>query len=106
MVSFPTAARVIDEDGAEFATKRLLAVPLDSTALEVKTTVEDNLRPYATEMRELLPEGGTAFAARIQENLATPGLETLLRNAKLTTAAFIDLFPDILTRTGRRISAA
>ena len=108
VVSFPTAARVVDEDGTEFATKRVLAVPLDSTALEVKTTVEDNLRPYAAEMRELLPEGGTAFAARIQERLAEtmPGLETLLRNAKLTTAAFIDMFPDILTRTGRRISAA
>jgi hypothetical protein len=108
VVSFPTAARVVDEDGAEFATKRVLAVPLDSTALEVKTTVEDNLRPYAEEMRELLPEGQAAFAARIQESLAEtmPGLETLLRNAKRTTAAFIDMFPDILTRNGRRISAA
>ena len=28
--SFPTAARVVDENGDEFATKRVLAVPLDS----------------------------------------------------------------------------
>jgi hypothetical protein len=107
VVSFPTAARVVDEEGAEFATKRVLAVPLDSTPLEAKTTVEDKLRPYAEEMRELLPEGQAAFAARIQESLAEkkPGLERLLRNAKLTTAAFIDMFPDILTRNGRRISA-
>ena len=108
MTSFPTAARVVDEDGAEFATKRVLAVPLDSTPLEVKTTLEDKLRPYAEEMRELLPEGQAAFAARIQESLAEtmPGLEAILRNAKITTAAFIDMFPAILTRNGRRTSAA
>ena len=106
VVSFPRAARVVDEDGLEFATKRVLAVPLDSTPLEAKTTVEDKLRPYAEDMRELLPEGQAAFAARIQESLTRPGLEAVLRGAKLTTAAFIDMFPDILTRNGRRISAA
>jgi hypothetical protein len=106
VVSFPMASRVVNEDGVEFATKRVLAVALDSTTLEEKNTVEDKLRPYAEEMRELLPEGEAAFAARIQESLTRPGLEAALRGAKLTTAAFIDLFPDILTRNGRRISAA
>ena len=107
VVSFPIAARVVDEDGTDFSTKRVLAVATDSSALQVETNVEDQLRPFAEKMSELLPEGGPAFAARIQETLADemPGLPTLLRKYKLITAAFIDLFPDILTRDGRRISA-
>ena len=107
VVSFPIAARVVDEDGNDFSTKRVLAVATDSSALQVKTNVEDQLRPFAEKMSELLPEGERAFAARIQETLAVekPGLQPLLRKYKLTTAAFIDLFPDILTRDGRRISA-
>jgi hypothetical protein len=104
--SFPTAARVVDEDGDEFATKRVLAVPLDSSALEVKTTLEDKLRPYAEGLRELVPEGQTQFA-RAAETLAEtrPGLATILRNAKITMATFIDMFPSILTRQNRLISA-
>ena len=107
MISFPTAARAVDEDGDEFATKRVLAVALDSSALEVKTTLEDKLRPYAEGLRALLPEGQTAFA-RAAETLAEtmPGLATILRNAKITMAIFIDKFPAILTRQNRLISAA
>jgi len=46
----------------------VLAVALDSTTLEEKNTVEDKLRPYAEEMRELLPEGEAAFAAHPGES--------------------------------------
>jgi len=107
-VSFPIASRVADEDGNDFATKRVLAVALGSSELQVKTNVEDQLRPFAERMRELLPPGERAFAGRIQDELADdmPGLQTLLRKYKLITAVFIDKFPDLLIRDGRRISAA
>ena len=107
MSSFPTAARVVDEDGDEFATKRVLAAPLDSSALEANTTLEDKLKPYAEGLATLVPEGQMQFQ-RAAETLAEtmPGLATVLRNAKITMAIFIDMFPQILTRQHRLISAA
>jgi len=106
--SFPIASRVVDEDGNEFATKLVLAVALDSSELKVKTNAEDELRPFAERMRELIPPGERAFSGPIQDELADdmPGLETLLRKYRLSTAAFLDKFPDLITRDGRRISAA
>jgi len=99
---------VVDEDGNDFATKLVLAVALDSSELQVKTNVEDELRPFAERMRELIPPGERAFSGPIQDELADdmPGLKTLLRKYRLTTAAFIDKFPGLITRDGRRISAA
>jgi len=107
-ISFPIASRVVDEDGNEFATKLVLAVALDSSELKVKTNAEDELRPFAERLRELIPPGERVFSGPIQEELADdfPGLKTLLRKYRLTTKAFLDKFPELILREGRRISAA
>ena len=104
---FPTHATVQDEDGGQFATKRVLAVPLDSSAVaDAPTTVTDNLRRYAVELRKIVEDRPDTFARAADTLRETmPGLEQLLRNAGMTTAAFMDLFPDLLSRRGRTISA-
>jgi hypothetical protein len=105
--SFATAALVVDEDGSEFATKRALAVPLDSSAVaDAPTTLIDRLRPYAEELRNIVSDGPATFARSAETLRATmPGLENVLRNANLTTTAFTAMFPDLLVRQGRSISA-
>ena len=48
VTSFPKPATVANEDGETFKTKRVLAVPLDSSAqAEAPTTIANNLRQYA-----------------------------------------------------------
>ena len=105
--SFPTAAVVEDEDGSETATKRVLAVPLDSSAVaDAPTTLVDRLGPYAEELRNIVSDGPATFARSAETLWATmPGLENVLRNANLTTTAFTAMFPDLLVRQGRSISA-
>ena len=107
---FPQAAIVVDEDGAEFATKRVLAVPLDSSALAADTTtLIDRLRPYAEGLREIvIVAGGTAPYKTSVDKLGEtlPGLAGILRNARMSKEEFTSMFPDLLTRTGRSISAA
>ena len=103
---FPQAAVVRDEDNNEFATKRVLAVPLDSTTLTESTTLRDRLQPYAEDLRELVADGPGRYS-RLAETLETtrPGLANILRNANLTTKAFTAMFPDLITRRGWEISA-
>ena len=106
--SFPRAAVVMDEDGAEFATKRVLAIPLDSSAVaDAPTTLIDRLRPYAEGLRRIVADGPAPYAQSaeiLQETM--PGLANVLRNANLTTKAFTAMFPDLLIRMGRSISQA
>jgi len=55
VIDFPQAAVVRDEDNTEFATKRVLAVPLDSSEVaDAPTTLTDNLRRYAVELRRIV----------------------------------------------------
>ena len=98
----------MDEDGSEFATKRVLAMPLDSSAVaDAPTTLIDRLRPYAEGLRRIVADGPAPYAQSaetLQETM--PGLANVLRNANLTTKAFTAMFPDLLVRTGRSISQA
>ena len=107
---FPQAAVVVDEDGLEYATKRVLAVPLDSSALAADaTTLIDRLRPYAEGLREIvIAAGGTAPYKTSVDKLGEtlPGLAGILRNARMSKEDFTALFPELLTRSGRSIGAA
>ena len=107
-LSFPAHAVVKDEDGDTFATKRVLAVPLDSSEqAAAPTTIKDNLRRYAVELRNIVLERPDTFArAAATLRNGTPGLEQAFRSAGMTTTAFLDLFPEILSRNGRTVSAA
>jgi len=60
---FPAHATVQDEDGETFATKRALAVPIDSSEqAAAPTTIKDNLRRYALELRKIVLEEADTFA--------------------------------------------
>jgi SOS-response transcriptional repressor LexA len=102
----PHPAKIVDED--TFATKGVLAVPLDSSAqAAAPTTITDNLRGYATKLRENVQDRPQTFAVAaktLREQL--PGLELALRGASMTTTAFVDMFGDLLSRNGRTITAA
>jgi hypothetical protein len=104
---FPQAAVVRDVDDNEFATKRVLAVSTDSTALVESTTLRDKLQPFAEDMRELVADGPGRYS-KLAETLETtrPGLAGILRSENLSTRAFTAMFPDLLTRNGWKISAA
>ena len=104
---FPQAAVVRDVDDNEFATKRVLAVSKDSTALAESTTIRDKLQPFAEDMRELVADGPGRYS-KLAETLETtrPGLAGILRSENLSTRAFTSMFPDLLTRNGWKISAA
>ena len=104
----PTSRAVKDEDGNSFATKRVKPVPLDSSAqAAAPTTIADNLRRYATEMREIVqgrPQTIALAMATLRERM--PGLEQALRAASMTPAAFVDMFDELLSRNVRTITAA
>jgi hypothetical protein len=103
---FPQAAIVRDMDNNEFATKRVLAIPRESTGLVESTDVTDKLRVFAEEMRELVAEGSERYV-RLAETMerTRPGLGALLRKEGITPNEFTAMFPEILTRKGWRISA-
>jgi len=104
---FPAPATVQDEDGEQFATKRVLAVALNSSEqAAAPTTIKDNLRRDAVELRKFVidrPDACARAADTLRETM--PGLEQALRSAGMTTTAFIDMFPELLSRSGRTISA-
>jgi len=105
---FPIASMVRDTENNVFPTKRVLAIPLESTDLVDTTTATDKLREYAEDMRELVLRDGKTPYADLAEAIAVtrPGLDALLRKEGIGTKAFTALFPEILTRTGLSISAA
>ena len=97
---FPAHATVQHEDGEQFATKRVLAVALDSSEqAAAPTTIKDNLRRYAVDLRKIVIDRPDTFARAADTLRETmPGLEQALRSAGMTTTAFLDLFPDTLSR--------
>jgi hypothetical protein len=105
---FPIDSMVRDTEGKVFPTKRVLAIPKESTDLVDTTTATDKLREYAEDMRELVLRDGKTPYADLAEAIAVtrPGLDALLRKEGIGTKAFTALFPEILTRTGLSISAA
>ena len=107
ITSFPFPATVKDEDGNSFATKRVKPVPLDSSEqAAAPTTIADNLRRYATEMRDIVqgrPQTIALAMATLRERM--PGLEQALRAASMTTTAFVDMFDELLSRNLRTITA-
>jgi len=107
VASFPHPATVQDSEGQTFKTKRVLAVPLDSSAqAAAPTTIADNLRRYAVALREIVLERPDTFASAARTlRIQKPGLEAALRSASLTTTACMDMFTDLLSRSGRTISA-
>ena len=107
VTSFPHPAKVNNEDNETFATKRVLPVPLDSSAqAKEPTTITDNLRQYAAKLREIIAERPQTFAeaARTLRD-EKPGLEAALRSANMTTTAFLDMFSDLISRKARTITA-
>ena len=55
VTSFPREATVTNEDGETFKTKRVLAVPIDTSAVaDAPATVSNNLRGYAVKLREII----------------------------------------------------
>ena len=107
MKDFPQAAIVRDTEDNEFATKRVLAVPKDSTAIVESTDVRDKLQRYAEDMRELVVDGSKRYVQLAETIERTrPGLGALLRREGISPNAFTAMFPEILTRNGWRISAA
>ena len=104
---FPQASVVRDMDDNEFTTKRVLAVPVDSTTLTESTTLREKLQPFAEDMRALVADGPGRYS-RLAETVETtrPGLSGILRSANLTTRAFTAMFPNLITRRGWEISAA
>lgn len=105
---FPIDSMVRDTEGKVFPTKRVLAIPLDSTDAIDTTTTKERLREYAEDMRALMPLQGKTPYTGIADAVAVtrPGLSTLLRTANIGWKEFIALFPELLTRTGLSISAA
>ena len=107
VTSFPHPATVKDEDGNSFATKRVKPVPLDSSEqAAAPTTIADNLRRYATELRDIVqgrPQTIALAMATLRERM--PGLEQALRAASMTTTAFVDMFDELLSRNLRTITA-
>jgi hypothetical protein len=108
VTSFPHPAKVNNEDNETFATKRVLPVPLDSSAqAKEPTAITDNLRQDAvTKLRKIKAERPQTFAeaARTLRD-EKPGLEAALRAANMTTTAFLDMFSDLISRKARTISA-
>ena len=106
VTSFPHPATVTDEDGTEHKTKRVLAVPLDSSEqAPAPNTVKDKLRPYAIEMRQIV-EGKPDTYANAVKALKKPGLEAALRGVGMSSTEFTDMFSGLITRDKRSISAA
>ena len=108
VTAFPHPGIVEDEWGNSFATTRAKPVPIDSSAqAPAPTTITDTLRSYAEEMRTIV-EGEPRTIAQATNTLRErmPGLEPALRAASLTATAFIDMFPELLSRRARTISAA
>jgi len=56
-------------------------------------------------MRETVRRGPRPFAEAVRK-LEKPGLMAALRNAGMTTKAFMDLFPELLLRDGRSVRKA
>jgi len=101
---FPHPASVLDEEGDKHKTKRVLAVPLDSSAqAAAPDTIKDKLRPYATEMKQLVDKKPMFYADLIKN--IKPGLEAILRAAGMSSTDFTDMFSGLITRNKRTISA-
>ena len=101
---FPHPASVLDEEGNKHKTKRVLAVPLDSSAqAAAPDTIKDKLRPYATEMKQLVDEKPMFYADLLKA--IKPGLEAILRAAGMSSTDFADMFSGLITRNKRTISA-
>jgi len=104
VTSFPHPATVTDEEGNRYKTKRVLAVPLDSSEqAAAPDTIKDKLRPYAIEMRQLVEKKDRNYADLLKE--IRPGLEAALRAAGLSSTDFTDMFKGLITRDKRTISA-
>jgi len=104
VTTFPHPATVTDVDGNRYKTKRVLAVPLDSSEqAAAPDTIKDKLRPYAIEMRQLVEKKDRNYADLLKE--IRPGLEAALRAAGLSSTDFTDMFKGLITRDKRTISA-
>jgi len=105
VTSFPHPATVKDEDGEEHKTKRVMAVPLDSSEqAAAPDTVKDKLRPFAVEMRQIVETRPDTYA-NIVRAMKKTGLEAALRGAGLSSTDFTDMFSELITRNKRTISA-
>ena len=103
----PREATVTNEDGETFKTKRVLAVPIDSSAVaEAPSTVSDNLRRYAVKLQEIVRGRSDTFSNAAKTlRMEKPGLEAALRAAGMTNTAFSDMFNDLFTGNKRTITA-
>ena len=104
---FPSPGTVRDQEGTIFATKRAKSVPVDSSAqAPAPSTLEDTLRNYAEGLRATV-QGGPRTISQATATLpeSRPGLKQLLRNAAITSTAFIDMLPELISRNGRTLTA-
>jgi hypothetical protein len=104
---FPRPGQVRSTENEIFATKRTLPIPTGASAqAAAPTKTADTMRKFAQDLRTIVSDGPrTMSQATAILTRDTPGLKQLLRNAAITSTAFIDMFTEPITRNGRTISA-
>jgi hypothetical protein len=104
---FPAPGLVEDSKGGTYRTKLVKAVPLDSSKQAQppppKATVVDSLRPFAKALQALLGRGRVPGAALRMLKTRKSGITDALNVSSLSFNAFVDKFPDLITRRAGKL---
>ena len=106
VASFPREAEVIDEEGNQFKTKRVLAVPLTSTATAPpEKSMTQRLREYAVKLQAVVKDNPTTIGNAIKALARATGIRTILKEAGISARQLIANHPDLFDKQGRNIIA-
>jgi len=108
VMSFPKPGYVKDEFDREYPTKLVLAIPGDSSRMNVET--EDNLKPFAIQLKNMLTDEGMFTTIKLtqagKDMKKIQNFTETLKKRKLNFKQFIQRFPDILRIEGSLIFPA
>ena len=104
--SFPREAEVLDTEGNRFKTKRVLPVPITSSATAPpRVSMEERLREYAIKLQTIVKDNPMTIIKAMQTMTRATGVKTILREANITAKQLVANHPDLFEKRGRKIIA-
>jgi len=96
--SFPREAEVIDTEGNRFKTKRVLPVPLTSSAVAPRVPMNERLREYAVKLQAIVKDNPLTILQAMRTMTRATGARTILKEAGITAKQLVDNHPDLFEK--------
>ena len=104
--SFPREAVVMDTEGNSYKTKRVLPIPITSSATATpRITLQDRLRSYAIKLQAIVRDNPMDLLAAMKLMQRGGGVSTTLREAGQTATHLVKNNPDLFRKIGKKIVA-